>query len=66
MCTGAILWSGIKTLVVADRTTFEGPTARLRDEGVRVCFVDDPEAYETMRIFRAENSGLWAEDNAGK
>ena len=66
MCTGAILLHRIPRVVVGDRTTFEGPTQLLRDNGVDVTFLDDPRAVEIMNEFREKHPDLWDEDNGGR
>lgn len=66
MCTGAVLLYRIPRVVFGDRTTFEGPTSLLRENGVEVVFLDDPSAFEVMKEFRVARPDLWDEDNGGR
>jgi len=62
MCTGAVLLYGIPRVVVGEDRTFQGPAELLRDEGVVVEVIDDPECVELMTTFIAEHPELWNED----
>jgi cytosine/creatinine deaminase len=62
MCTGAILLYGIGRVVIAENTTFTGPEHLLRDAGVDVVLLDDPQCVAMMRDFVAEKPELWNED----
>lgn len=62
MCTGAILLYGIPRVVVGENRTFLGGEDLLRQHGVDVCVLDDPECVELMRTFIAERPALWHED----
>jgi len=62
MCTGAVLLYGIPRVVVGEDRTFQGPAELLRDEGVVVEVIDDPECVELMTSFIAEHPELWNED----
>jgi cytosine deaminase len=66
MCTGAIVHFRIQRVVVADRTTFEGPTHLLREAGVEVYFADCRRAAALMSDFIREQPLLWDEDNASR
>lgn len=65
MCTGAILHFGIKRVVVGEDTNFPGNVDFLRDHGVEVILVDDPECKKLMSKFIAERADIWFEDIAG-
>jgi len=62
MCTGAILLYKIPRVVVGENTTFMGGENLLRDRGVDVVVLDDPECVQMMTEFIAANPGLWHED----
>ncbi len=62
MCSGAILLYGIPKVVVGEHRTFRGPEAYLRDRGVKLEVVDDPECRRMMQDFIAANPDLWNED----
>jgi cytosine deaminase len=62
MCTGAILLYGIPRVVIGEHRTFMGAEALLRERGVEVVVLDDPECVETMERFIAERPDLWNED----
>ncbi len=62
MCSGAILLYGIPKVVVGENRTFRGPEAYLRDRGVALEVVDDPECRQMMQEFIAANPDLWNED----
>ncbi|GGD03654.1 tRNA-specific adenosine deaminase [Halopseudomonas salina] len=62
MCTGAILLYGIPRVVIGENRTFMGEEALLRERGVEVEVLQDPECIELMRSFIAANPELWNED----
>ncbi|CAN5780482.1 nucleoside deaminase [soil metagenome] len=62
MCSGAIVLYGIPHVVVGEHTSFMGEEAWLRDRGVRVEVVQDPECAALMAQFMREHPGLWRED----
>jgi cytosine/creatinine deaminase len=62
MCTGAMLLYGIPRVVVGENRTFMGAEDLLRQHGVRLVVLDDPECVELMRTFVAERPTLWNED----
>lgn len=62
MCTGAILLYGIPSVVVGERTTFQGPQHLLEEAGVQVSIVDDERCVSMMREFIADSPDLWNED----
>jgi cytosine deaminase len=62
MCTGAILLYGIPRVVIGEHRTFMGAEALLRERGVEVVVLDDPECVEMMERFIAERPDLWNED----
>jgi cytosine deaminase len=62
MCTGAILLYGIPRVVIGEHRTFLGAEALLRERGVEVVVLDDPECVEMMERFIADRPDLWNED----
>ena len=62
MCTGAILLYRIPRVVVGENSTFYGGEDYLRDRGVEVVVLDDPECVAMMQDFIAANPELWNED----
>ena len=62
MCTGAILLYEIPRVVIGENRTFLGSEDYLRQRGVQVVVLDDPECVEMMSTFIAQNSELWNED----
>lgn len=62
MCTGAILLYGIPSVVVGERTTFQGPQHLLEEAGVEVRIEDDERCVSMMREFIAASPELWNED----
>ena len=64
MCTGTIIQFGIKRVVVGENQTFGGNEEFLRQNGVEVIVVDDPDCIALMQRFIEEKPELWAEDIA--
>lgn len=62
MCSGAILLYGIPRVVVGEHRTFLGAEDLLRQHGVGVVVLDDPECVALMSRFIAEHPQLWYED----
>lgn len=62
MCTGAILLYGIPRVVIGENRTFMGSEQLLRDHGVEVIVLDDPECTDLMQRFIAEHPDVWFED----
>jgi cytosine deaminase len=62
MCSGAALLYGIPKIIVGENTTFQGPEAYVRSQGVSVEVVNDPDCIALMRDFIAKNPELWNED----
>lgn len=65
MCAGAILHFGIGRVVVGEARNFPGNIDLLRDRGVEVVLLDDPECIALMGRFIRERPDLWFEDIAG-
>jgi len=62
MCSGAILLYGIRSVIVGEDKTFQGPEALLRERGVDVQIVNNAECIEMMETFMQEHPQLWNED----
>jgi creatinine deaminase len=62
MCSGAVLLYGIPKIIVGENTTFQGPEQYVRDRGVEVIILNNPECIEMMEKFIHENPTLWNED----
>jgi cytosine deaminase len=62
MCTGAILLYGIRRVVIGEHRTFLGSEDLLRQRGVEVVILDDPECVRMMEDFIAAHPELWNED----
>jgi cytosine deaminase len=62
MCSGAILLYGIGRVVIGENRTFLGAEDLLRQRGVEVVVLDDPECIEMMEAFIARHPELWNED----
>ncbi|NKB77065.1 MAG: nucleoside deaminase [Gammaproteobacteria bacterium] len=65
MCTGAILHFGIKRVVVGEDVNFPGNVDFLREHGVEVSLIDDPDCKALMSTFIKERPDIWYEDIAG-
>jgi len=65
MCSGAILHFGIKRVVVGEDVNFPGNMDFLKERGVKVTLIDDPQGKELMSRFIREKPAIWFEDIAG-
>ncbi|WP_286828188.1 MULTISPECIES: nucleoside deaminase [Kordiimonas] len=65
MCAGTIVQFGISHVVIGEAENFHGNEAFLRENGVNVIRLDDPDCIELMSRFIAEKPILWDEDIAG-
>ena len=65
MCAGTIVQFGIRRVVVGEAKNFPGNLDFLREHGVEVLLMDDPQCIELMTRFIAERPDLWFEDIAG-
>ncbi len=61
-CSGLVRQFGISRVVVGEARTFYGGHDWLRENGVDVVVLDDPECIELMERFIRENPELWMED----
>lgn len=62
MCSGAILLYGIRSVVVGENTTFQGPEGYLRARGIDMQVVNDAACIRLMTDFIRDNPALWDED----
>jgi len=65
MCAGTIVQFKIGRVVVGDTVNSAGNVEFLRQRGVEVIVMDDPDCIELVRKFRAEKPELWTEDWGG-
>ncbi|NBX67100.1 MAG: nucleoside deaminase [Proteobacteria bacterium] len=65
MCTGTILQFKIQRVVVGDTVNSYGNEVLLRERGVEVIVLDDPECITLCKKFREEKPDLWLEDWGG-
>jgi cytosine/creatinine deaminase len=64
MCAGTIVQFGIPRVVVGEAENFAGNIDFLRERGVEVILVNDPDCIALMARFIREKPALWAEDIA--
>lgn len=64
MCTGTILQFGISRVVIGECENFAGNIPFLREQGVEVILLEDPDCTQMMSRFIAEKPQLWFEDIA--
>ena len=66
MCSGTVLQFGIRRVVVGEDRNFPGNIEFLRDHGVDIVLVDDPDCISLMQRFIRERPEVWDEDIAGR
>ncbi len=64
MCSGTIVQFGIPRVVVGENVNFGGNEDFLRERGVEVIVVNDPDCIALMKRFVEEKPELWLEDIA--
>lgn len=64
MCTGTIIQFGIPRVVIGECENFAGNINFLREQGVEVILLEDPDCTAMMSQFIAEKPQLWFEDIA--
>ncbi len=62
MCSGTALLYKIPKIVIGEHQTFQGPENYLRERGVAIEIVNDPECIQLMQSFIADHPQLWHED----
>lgn len=66
MCAGTAVQFGVPRVVIGEERSFPGNAAFLREHGVEVVVLDDPQCRALMQRFIAERPELWHEDIAGR
>ena len=61
-CSGLIRQFGFRTVIVGESVNFSGGEQSLRDLGIHVIDLANPECITMMRDFIAANPTLWHED----
>ena len=61
-CSGLVRQFGIGALVVGESRTFTGGHDWLREHGVEVVVLDDPECADLLGAFVSEHPEIWNED----
>src|SRR4051794_7263469 len=61
-CSGLVRQFGIGTVIVGESQTFQGGIAWLRESGVHVIDLDNPECKQILGQFIAEHPEVWNED----
>jgi cytosine deaminase len=62
LCSGAVVQFGVPKVVVGESVNFPGDPAFLRQHGVEVVDLKDPECIDMMGAFIREHPELWHED----
>lgn len=62
MCSGACLMYGIKRVVLGENYNFMGAEDLLKQKGVEVVNLNDPECKKLMSTFIKERPADWFED----
>jgi cytosine deaminase len=62
LCSGAIVQFGIPKVVAGESVNFRGGADFLRQQGVEVVDLHDPECIDMMSRFIREHPELWNED----
>ncbi|HSJ66255.1 MAG TPA: nucleoside deaminase [Anditalea sp.] len=62
MCTGAILLYGIPKVVIGENVNFLGAEDLLKEKGVEVIVLNDPDSIRMMEDFIKDKPELWNED----
>ncbi len=62
MCSGATLLYKIPRVVIGENRTFRGAEEHLRQHGVKLEVLNDPECIQLMKEFIDRHPELWCED----
>ncbi|HKR06474.1 MAG TPA: nucleoside deaminase [Bacteroidia bacterium] len=62
MCAGTVVQFNIKKVVVGENKTFAGAEEFMKQHGVEVINLNNPECIEMMEKFICEKPELWNED----
>ena len=66
MCAGTIAQFKIGRVVVGDTVNSAGNVDFLRNNGIEVIVLDDPDCIKLVEKFREEKPALWTEDWGGE
>jgi cytosine/creatinine deaminase len=61
-CSGLVRQFNIGTLIVGESRNFAGGLEWLREAGVQVIDLDDPECAELLKNYVSDNPAVWHED----
>ena len=64
MCAGTIVEFGIRRVVIGEARSYPGNIEFLREHGVEVVLMDDPDCIELMSRLKQERPDLWDRDIA--
>ncbi len=59
MCAGAIVDLGIPRVFIGDSYNFKGAVDFIREKGVKVVEMNDPECIQMLETFIRERPGIW-------
>lgn len=62
MCSGAALLYGIPRVVIGENVNFTGAENHMRERGVQLTVLNDPDCIALMRQFIVDHPHLWNED----
>jgi cytosine/creatinine deaminase len=62
MCSGTALLYKIPKIVIGENKTFQGPEHYIRQRGVQIEIVNEPQCIRLMQDFIAARPELWNED----
>ncbi|MFI5164736.1 MAG: nucleoside deaminase [Bacteroidia bacterium] len=65
LCAGAVIQFGIKKVVVGESKTFAGAAELMKQHGVEIINLNNPECIQMMEKFIREKPELWNEDIGG-
>ena len=62
LCAGAAVQFGIKKVIVGEAENFKGASEFMKEHGIEVINLNDPECREMMGKFIQKNTDIWYED----
>ena len=62
MCSGAIILYNIPRVVIGENNTLMGAESLLKNNGVEICVLNDPECNELFKSFIKKHPGVWQEE----
>jgi creatinine deaminase len=65
MCSGAIVWFGIKTVIAGENRTYKCSTDFLKSNGVNILNLELKECIELMPKFKEKFPDIWKQDMEG-